>query len=172
MASPFFCEGLLDDLSLEALLGIHLLEPSVLVFEFLQSGHQGGVHAAEFAAPFVERRRTDAVLPAQFWNRATGLGLLVSTFVRSQVAAIFGTAILSLIPSVNFSGLLYPVSTLTGSSYWAGLGFPSSWFQLVSLGSFTKGLGAASFGAMYAALLGFALAYLAGAYCLLPKQEG
>lgn len=102
---------------------------------------------------------------------ATGLGLLVSTFVRSQVAAIFGTAILCLIPSVNFSGLLYPVSTLTGSSYWAGLGFPSSWFQLISLGSFTKGLGAASFGSMYAALLGFALAYLAGAYCLLSKQD-
>ncbi|PXW25341.1 ribosome-associated ATPase/putative transporter RbbA [Paraburkholderia caballeronis] len=102
---------------------------------------------------------------------ATGLGLLISTFVRSQVAAIFGTAILCLIPSVNFSGLLYPVSTLTGSSYWVGLGFPSSWFQLVSLGSFTKGLGAASFGAMYAALAGFALVYLAGACCLLPKQE-
>ncbi|AOY96460.1 multidrug ABC transporter ATP-binding protein [Cupriavidus sp. USMAA2-4] len=102
---------------------------------------------------------------------ATSLGLLVSTFVRSQVAAIFGTAILCLIPSVNFSGLLYPVSTLTGSGYWVGLGFPSSWFQLVSLGSFTKGLGADSFGAMYLALLGFALAYLAGARCLLRKQE-
>ncbi|UIF87643.1 ribosome-associated ATPase/putative transporter RbbA [Cupriavidus sp. UYPR2.512] len=102
---------------------------------------------------------------------ATGLGLLVSAFVRSQVAAIFGTAILCLIPSVNFSGLLYPVSTLTGSSYWVGVGFPSSWFQLVSLGSFTKGLGADSFGTMYIALLGFALAYLIGAWCLLSKQE-
>ncbi|MEM5373017.1 ribosome-associated ATPase/putative transporter RbbA [Paraburkholderia azotifigens] len=102
---------------------------------------------------------------------ATGLGMLVSAFVRSQVAAIFGAAILCLIPSVNFSGLLYPVSTLTGSSYWVGVGFPSSWFQLVSLGSFTKGLGANSFGTMYAALLGFALAYLIGAWCLLPKQE-
>ncbi|MGT2491629.1 hypothetical protein ACU4GD_16630 [Cupriavidus basilensis] len=52
---------------------------------------------------------------ALFVLAATALGLLVSTFVRSQVAAIFGTAILCLIPSVNFSGLLYPVSTLTGS---------------------------------------------------------
>ncbi|WP_439672970.1 ribosome-associated ATPase/putative transporter RbbA (plasmid) [Cupriavidus necator] len=102
---------------------------------------------------------------------ATSLGLLMSTFVRSQVAAIFGTAILCLIPSVNFSGLLYPVSTLTGSGYLVGLGFPSSWFQLISLGSFTKGLGADSFGTMYLALLGFALAYLAGARCLLRKQE-
>ncbi|MCP3017771.1 ribosome-associated ATPase/putative transporter RbbA [Cupriavidus basilensis] len=108
---------------------------------------------------------------ALFVLAATALGLLMSTFVRSQVAAIFGTAILCLIPSVNFSGLLYPVSTLTGSSYWIGLGFPSSWFQLVSLGSFTKGLGVGSFGTMYLALLGFALLYLAGARLLLRKQE-
>ncbi|EHP38472.1 ABC transporter related protein [Cupriavidus basilensis OR16] len=108
---------------------------------------------------------------ALFVLAATALGLLMSTFVRSQVAAIFGTAILCLIPSVNFSGLLYPVSTLTGSSYWIGQGFPSSWFQLISLGSFTKGLGAGSFGTMYLALLGFALLYLAGARLLLRKQE-
>ena len=76
MASPLFLQGLLDDLGLEAFFGIHLLEPPVLVFEFLEPGHQGGIHAAEFAAPFVKRGGTDAVLPAQFWNRAAGLGLL------------------------------------------------------------------------------------------------
>ena len=102
---------------------------------------------------------------------ATALGLLMSTFVRSQVAAIFGTAILCLIPSVNFSGLLYPVSTLAGSSYWVGVGFPSSWFQLISLGAFTKGLDWRSFGPMYAALAAFALVYLGIARLLLRKQE-
>ncbi|MGO3857735.1 MAG: ribosome-associated ATPase/putative transporter RbbA [Neisseriaceae bacterium] len=102
---------------------------------------------------------------------ATALGLLMSCFVKSQVAAIFGTAILCMIPSVNFSGLLYPVSTLTGSSYWVGLGFPSSWYQLISLGGFTKGLGFASFGSMYAALFGFAAVYMLAASLLLKKQE-
>ncbi|AKQ61758.1 ribosome-associated ATPase/putative transporter RbbA [Bordetella hinzii] len=102
---------------------------------------------------------------------ATALGLLMSTFVRSQVAAIFGTAILCLIPSVNFSGLLYPVSTLTGSSYWVGVGFPSSWFQLISLGGFTKGLDWRGFLSMYAALAAFALAYIGAARLLLRKQE-
>jgi ribosome-dependent ATPase len=101
----------------------------------------------------------------------TALGLLISAFVSSQVAAIFGTAILCLIPSVNFSGLLYPVSTLTGGSYWAGLGFPSSWFQLISLGCITKRLGLGSFMGMYAALGGFAALYLLGAWLLLGKQE-
>ncbi|OZI69040.1 ribosome-associated ATPase/putative transporter RbbA [Bordetella genomosp. 1] len=102
---------------------------------------------------------------------ATALGLFMSTLVRSQVAAIFGTAILCLIPSVNFSGLLYPVSTLTGSSYWVGVGFPSSWFQSISLGGFTKGLDWRSFGVMYLALTGFALVYLGMARLLLRKQE-
>ena len=71
-----FLQGLLDDLSLEPLLGIHLLEPPVLVFEVLEPGHERGVHAAELAAPFVKRGRTDAVFPAEFGDRATALCLL------------------------------------------------------------------------------------------------
>lgn len=101
----------------------------------------------------------------------TALGLLVSTLVSSQVAAIFGTALLCLIPSVNFSGLLYPVSTLTGASYWLGQFFPSTWFQLVSLGTFSKGLGPASFGQAYFMLAATALICLVGARLFLRKQE-
>src|SRR3989344_4664711 len=101
----------------------------------------------------------------------TALGLLISAFLKSQVAATFATAIVCLIPSINFSGLLYPVSTLTGAALWVGQGFPASWFQLISLGSFTKGLSFDSFGPMYAALLGFGLAYLALARLAVRKQE-
>jgi ribosome-dependent ATPase len=101
----------------------------------------------------------------------TALGLLISAFLKSQVAATFATAIVCLIPSINFSGLLYPVSTLTGAALWVGQGFPASWFQLISLGSFTKGLSFDSFGPMYAALLAFGLAYLALARLAVRKQE-
>jgi ribosome-dependent ATPase len=44
----------------------------------------------------------------------TGIGLVTSTFTSSQVAAVFVTAILTIMPSVQFSGLLQPVSTLEG----------------------------------------------------------
>jgi ribosome-dependent ATPase len=101
----------------------------------------------------------------------TALGLLISAFLKSQVAATFATAIVCLIPSINFSGLLYPVSTLTGAALWVGKGFPASWFQLISLGSFTKGLSFDSFGPMYAALLGFGVAYLTLARLTVRKQE-
>ena len=46
---------------------------------------------------------------------ATGFGLLVSTIVRTQVAAVFGTTCIALIPTVSFSGLLVPVSSLSGA---------------------------------------------------------
>ena len=88
------------------------------------------------------------------------------------MAASFASAIICLIPSVNFSGLLYPVSTLNGSALWVGKGFPASWFQLISLGAFTKGLGFGSFLPMYAALMGFGLLYLGLARVLVRKQEG
>jgi len=101
----------------------------------------------------------------------TALGLLISGMVGSQVAAVFGSAIICLIPGTNFSGMLYPVSTLTGAAYWAGVFFPASWFQLVSLGAFTKGLGIGSFWAMYAALAGFTVLYLLAARVLVKKQE-
>ncbi|MCP1246433.1 ribosome-associated ATPase/putative transporter RbbA [Acetobacter cerevisiae] len=101
----------------------------------------------------------------------TGLGLLISTFVSSQVAAIFGTAIICLIMSANFSGLLYPISTLTGVTYYLAETFPASWFQLICLGSFTKGLGVTSFLSMYAALGTFAAVYMLGARLFLKKQD-
>ena len=102
---------------------------------------------------------------------ATAFGLLISCFVHSQVAAIFASAIICLIPSLNFSGFLYPVSTLTGSARVVGLGFPSSWYQLISLGAFTKGLDWRSFLPMYGALAAFAATYLLAACLLLKKQE-
>ncbi|ENZ7376793.1 ribosome-associated ATPase/putative transporter RbbA, partial [Klebsiella pneumoniae] len=43
---------------------------------------------------------------------ATGLGLLISTFMKSQIAAIFGTAIITLIPATQFSGMIDPVASL------------------------------------------------------------
>ena len=102
---------------------------------------------------------------------ATAFGLLISSFVKSQVAAIFGSAILSLIPALNFSGLLYPLSTLTGINYWIGWGFPTAWYQLISLGGFTKGLGFVDFINYYLVLLAFCLFYVLLAGSFLKKQE-
>ena len=46
----------------------------------------------------------------------TGIGMVTSTFTNSQVAAVFVTAILTIVPTIQFSGLLQPVSTLEGNA--------------------------------------------------------
>lgn len=102
---------------------------------------------------------------------STSFGLLISAIVHSQVAAIFATAIISIIPTINFSGLLYPRSTLTGLGYWMGLSFPTSWYHLISLGAFTKGLGFTQFFSLYGILLLFFASYLFITCLLLKKQE-
>jgi ribosome-dependent ATPase len=102
---------------------------------------------------------------------ATGFGQLVSTFTRTQAAALFATAILTVIPAVNFSGLLMPVSSLSGGASFFGLSFPAAWYQPITIGSFTKALGLSDLWFNMSILAMFALFYLIAAQLLLKKQE-
>jgi len=77
---------------------------------------------------------------------ATGLGLLMSSILNSQIAAIFGTAIATLVPAVQFSGLLHPISAMEGASAVIGHLYPTSHFLTISRGVFSKALG---FGDLY-----------------------
>jgi ribosome-dependent ATPase len=70
----------------------------------------------------------------------TGLGMVTSTFTSSQVAAVFVTAILTIVPTIQFSGLLQPVSTLEGGARIVGQVWPASYYMHASLGTYTKGL--------------------------------
>ena len=72
---------------------------------------------------------------------ATAVGMLVSTFVRSQIAALFGTSIATLIPAVKFSGMVDPVSSLTGGGQLIGRIFPATYFLNITRGTFSKALG-------------------------------
>lgn len=72
---------------------------------------------------------------------ATGLGLLISSLLRSQIAAIFGTAVLTLIPAVQFSGMLHPVSAMEGISALVGQAYPTTHFLIITRGVFSKALG-------------------------------
>jgi ribosome-dependent ATPase len=72
----------------------------------------------------------------------TGIGMVTSTFTGSQVAAVFVTAILTIVPTIQFSGLLQPVSTLQGGAGLVGSIWPATYYMHSSLGAFTKGLGA------------------------------
>ncbi|MBU3261548.1 ribosome-associated ATPase/putative transporter RbbA [Roseovarius sp. PS-C2] len=71
----------------------------------------------------------------------TGLGLLVSVFITSQVAALFATVMLTMIPAVQYSGLIDPVSSLQGFGRMLGEIYPTSWFVTSARGAFSKAFG-------------------------------
>ena len=71
----------------------------------------------------------------------TAYGMLISAFTRTQIAALFGTAILTVLPATQFSGMMTPVASLSGTAQLMGRAFPMSYFVPISVGTFTKGLG-------------------------------
>jgi ribosome-dependent ATPase len=101
----------------------------------------------------------------------TGFGQLISSFTRTQVAAVFATAILSIVPAVNFSGLFAPVSSLSGTAKILGLTFPSAWYQPITVGVFAKALGISALWFNVIAIVIIAVAYLILSLLLLRKQE-
>ena len=72
---------------------------------------------------------------------ATSIGLVMSSFTSSQVAAVFGTAILTMLPATQFCGLNDPVSSLAGTGAAIGEVYPTTHFMVITRGAFTKGLG-------------------------------
>ncbi len=103
---------------------------------------------------------------------ATAIGLLFSIFMRSQIAALFATAIGTILPAVQFSGLINPVSSLEGVGAFIGRIFPTTHFVTVCRGVFSKGLGFGDLGQPLLALTIAVPVLLALSVALLKKQEG
>jgi ribosome-dependent ATPase len=102
---------------------------------------------------------------------STGFGLLISVFAASQTAAIFAAAIITILPATQFSGMFVPVSSLTGGAAIASKIFPSTYFQAVSVGTFTKALGLSALWPNIASLAVIAAIYFSASVALLTKQE-
>jgi ribosome-dependent ATPase len=101
----------------------------------------------------------------------TGLGMVTSTFTGSQVAAVFVTAIVTITPTIQFSGLLQPVSTLQGNALLVGSIWPASYYMHSSVGTYTKGLSPALMMGDIYFLAGCIPVLLAISWLGLRKQE-
>jgi len=102
---------------------------------------------------------------------STAMGLLASTITRSQIAAIFFTMIGTMLPAVEFAGLINPVSSLDGVGRMIGQIYPASHMLVISRGVFSKGL---DFFDLYEAFIPMILAVPIIMLCavfLLKKQE-
>ncbi|QDS96052.1 putative ABC transporter ATP-binding protein YbhF [Roseimaritima multifibrata] len=101
----------------------------------------------------------------------TGIGLLVSSFTRSQVAAVFVTTVVTILPSISLSGLMQPVSTLEGGARWMGTFWPTTYYMHASVGAFTKGLTASQLMPDFLSLLAFIPVLTVLTAMALKKQE-
>jgi len=102
---------------------------------------------------------------------ATSFGLLISAFTRTQIAALFAALIISMIPSVNFSGMLKPVASLEGGAYWFGTLFPATYLMNITVGTFTKGLYFSDLWKNFAVMAGHFVFFTLCSALLLRKQE-
>ena len=120
-------------------------------------------------------------LKGDFWAAAagallyvsctTGIGLFVSTLTRTQVAALFATTVITLIPASNFCGLIDPVSSLEGFGRLTGEIYPTTYYMTISRGTFNKALGFAGLYASYLPLLITIPVMIGLSAAFLKKQE-
>ncbi len=123
----------------------------------------------------------DVPLTGSFWALSvsalvfvlfsTGFGLFASTFTKSQIAAILVAVLGTIIPAVQFAGMITPVSALEGAGRLIGEIHPASFFLTISRGVFSKALQLSD---IYPAVLQMALAVpviILASALLLKKQE-
>ena len=101
----------------------------------------------------------------------TAYGMVISAFARTQIAALFGTAIMTVLPASQFAGMMTPVSSLSPTAQIMGRAFPMTYFVPISVGTFTKGLGFADLGSSLVELAAFIPVLTLISFLLLRKQE-
>jgi len=153
---------------LEFLLGKQLLYVALGFLNFLLLA---ALAVTLFRVPLKGDFLTAAAGALLYVGCSTGIGLLVSTLTRTQVAALFATAVLTLVPAGNFCGLTDPVSSLEGFGRLVGDVYPTSYYITISRGTFSKALGFAGLYESFIPLL-IAIPVLIGlSAALLKKQE-
>ena len=102
---------------------------------------------------------------------STGFGLLASTFTRSQIAAMFFAMIGTMLPAIQFSGMIDPVSSLEGAGRLIGNIYPATYYTTICRGVFNKALYFADLQAAFVPMVVAALVILGLPVALLKKQE-
>jgi ribosome-dependent ATPase len=86
----------------------------------LHRGRDGNFTVMMLLALFVFKVPLKGSFPRQlggvliYVTTMTGYGMLISAFTETQIPALFGTAILTVLPATQFAGMMTPVSSLAG----------------------------------------------------------
>lgn len=124
-----------------------------------------------FGVPFKGSSLTLALGGLLYVLATTSMGLLISAFTRTQIAAILGTMIITSLPTIQFSGLIVPRSSLEGAAALMGQLFPAGHFLDIAVGTFTKALDLRQLWPQCLALFGFFLGFTGLSLAMLKKQE-
>jgi ribosome-dependent ATPase len=124
-----------------------------------------------FGVPFKGSGLTLAFGGLLYVLATTSMGLLISAFTRTQIAAILGTMIITSLPTIQFSGLIVPRSSLEGAAAVMGILFPAGYFLDIAVGTFTKALDLRQLWPQCLALFGFFLGFTGLSLIMLKKQE-
>ena len=124
-----------------------------------------------FQVPFQGSFLTLLLGVVVYVTTTTAYGMVISAFASTQIAALFGTAILTVLPATQFSGQQVPVSSLSTTAQIMGRAFPMTYFRPIAVGTFTKGLGFGDLAANLMELTVFVPVFLLISVTLLRKQE-
>lgn len=123
-----------------------------------------------FGAPFKGSHALLALATLLFIVCAGGFGLVVSFLVRTQQAALIVATILATLLAIQFSGMLTPVSSMTGATSVIAHASPTMYFQNVIAGTFMKGVGAEVLWPELLFFVGFGAVLMAAAWWLFKKR--
>ncbi|MBE0455029.1 MAG: ribosome-associated ATPase/putative transporter RbbA [Roseovarius sp.] len=102
---------------------------------------------------------------------STGLGLLISAFTQSQVTALFFTFMATLIPAMQYGGIIDPVASMDGMGRVIGEIYPTSHFVTISRGAFSKALGFDDLGGSFLPMLALVPVVVVLGAIFVRKQE-
>jgi ribosome-dependent ATPase len=124
-----------------------------------------------FGVPISGSFFTLALAALLYCFAATGMGLLASAATKSQIAALFFAMVGTMLPAVQFGGMVDPVSSLEGAGHIIGQVYPASHMFMISRGVFNKALHFTDLAGSLWPLLLAGPVIIGIAIALLKKQE-
>ena len=94
-----------------------------------------------FGVPFRGSPWLFALVGILYVACTTMMGMIISFFVNSQIAAVILTVIVTLIPTLQYSGMIVPLSSLSELGRLQARMLPASYFFEAVQASFLKGVG-------------------------------
>lgn len=123
-----------------------------------------------YGAPFKGNAWFFFLASVLFVMCTTGIGLLVSLLVRTQLAAIVVTVVATMIPALDYSGFLMPVDSLGAEGGLEARLLPAMYYTNIVVGSFLKGVGVEVLWPDLLALAAYTAALFCAGYLLFRKR--